>query len=102
MKLLKYTTNSYSDLLKSFFLKIDRIVRQVLYNTKFLNIPKVNYERELILSEGYNSQFGQDKFINEIIFKSKTGGTFVDIGAYDGVTINNTYYFEKKLGWVSY
>lgn len=47
----------------------------------------------------YKSQFGQEKFINEILFNNKRGGTFVDIGAHDGITCSNTWFFEKRLGW---
>lgn len=47
----------------------------------------------------YYSQFKQDKYVNETFFKNKKNGIFVDIGAYDGITINNSLYFEKNLGW---
>lgn len=47
----------------------------------------------------YFSQCGQDQFINEKIFKNKRGGVFLDIGANDGVSFSNTYFFEKELEW---
>ena len=47
----------------------------------------------------YYSQLGQDKFIHENFFPEKKEGVFVEIGAYDGITFSNTYFFEKKLGW---
>jgi FkbM family methyltransferase len=47
----------------------------------------------------YQSQYNQDKFIHENFFPEKKGGVFVEIGAYDGKTFSNTYFFEKKLGW---
>ena len=47
----------------------------------------------------YYSQSGQDKFINEKLFKEKRNGIFLDIGANDGITLSNTYFFEKELGW---
>ncbi|WP_413666206.1 FkbM family methyltransferase [Mucilaginibacter sp. Mucisp86] len=47
----------------------------------------------------YYSQYQQDKFLNEVLFKNKKNGVFVDIGANDGVTISNSYFFEKNLGW---
>ena len=47
----------------------------------------------------YYSQSGQDKYLNEFIFKSKRKGNFVDVGANDGITYSNTYFFEKELGW---
>lgn len=49
--------------------------------------------------DGYYSQKGQDKFLNELIFKRKKGGFFVEIGAHDGISFSNTYFFEKNLEW---
>jgi FkbM family methyltransferase len=46
----------------------------------------------------YNSQIGQDKFIDEF-FDKKEGLTFLDIGAHDGVSISNTYFLEKERNW---
>lgn len=48
-------------------------------------------------SESY-SQFGQDLFVLEHIFKGKTDGFFVDIGANHPIHCSNTYLLEKK-GW---
>jgi len=47
----------------------------------------------------YQSQYLQDKFINKYIFKNKQNGTFIEIGAYDGITFSNSYFFEKSLNW---
>lgn len=47
----------------------------------------------------YFSQHGQDKFLNEVLFKNKKQGVFLDIGANDGITFSNSYFFEKELGW---
>lgn len=46
----------------------------------------------------YHSQWNQDRFVHENFFSEKKDGFFVDVGAHDGITINNTYFFEK-LGW---
>ena len=51
------------------------------------------------MSERYYSQHGQDKVLDTLIFKQKKGGTFLDIGANDGVTYSNTYFLEKERGW---
>lgn len=48
---------------------------------------------------GYFSQAGQDRFLNKVVFKGKKGGIFVEIGAAEGITFSNTYFFEKELGW---
>lgn len=47
----------------------------------------------------YYSQEGQDEFLDTQIFKGHRGGVFVDVGAYNGVTINNTLFFEKEREW---
>jgi len=49
--------------------------------------------------ENYKSQHGQDKWLNENFFKNKKGGSFIEIGAYDGIAFSNTYYYEVELGW---
>jgi FkbM family methyltransferase len=47
----------------------------------------------------YYSQFGQDKHIINTIYKNKRKGYFVDIGAYDGIAMSNTYLLEKEYEW---
>lgn len=47
----------------------------------------------------YYSQDKQDKFLEENIFKGYKNGFFVDVGAHDGVSINNTLYFENNNNW---
>jgi FkbM family methyltransferase len=47
----------------------------------------------------YRSECGEDKWLDDNIFKGKRDGVFVEAGAIDGVNCSNTYYFEKKLGW---
>ncbi len=49
--------------------------------------------------EIFYSQSGQDRFLHEHVFKGKRNGVFVDIGAYDGITLSNSYFFEQTLGW---
>jgi FkbM family methyltransferase len=45
------------------------------------------------------SQDKQDEYLETNIFKGFKGGVFMDIGAHDGITLNNTLYFEKYNGW---
>ncbi|NCA74621.1 MAG: FkbM family methyltransferase [Gammaproteobacteria bacterium] len=47
----------------------------------------------------YSSQYGQDKFVAEHVFPGKEEGVFVDVGANDGVTLSNSYFFETKRRW---
>ena len=48
---------------------------------------------------GYASQWGQDMFVDQCVFGERRGGTFVDIGANDGLACSNTYFFETTRGW---
>jgi FkbM family methyltransferase len=47
----------------------------------------------------FYSQYGQDKWLYSNYFKDKLDGTFLEIGADDGVDKSNTKFFEE-LGWV--
>lgn len=47
----------------------------------------------------YYSQFRQDELINTKIFKNKSEGFFVDIGAYDGISQGSNSLFFEQLGW---
>lgn len=47
----------------------------------------------------YFSQNKQDKFLEESVFKGFKGGIFMDVGAHDGISINNTLFFEKNRDW---
>jgi FkbM family methyltransferase len=46
---------------------------------------------------GYKAQFGEDRLLDEY-FGGKRDGFFVEIGAYDGVRMSNTFFFEQQ-GW---
>lgn len=50
------------------------------------------------MSKIYFSQFNQDEIINTFLGDKKKG-VFIDIGAYDGVTFSNSYFFEKTNNW---
>ena len=64
-------------------------------------ISTITFATENVNTESYQyySQFGQDKFFHETFFTNKRNGIFVDIGAADGITYSNTYFFEKYLDW---
>jgi len=47
----------------------------------------------------FHSQENQDKYLETNIFKGFKNGFFVDVGAYDGIHINNTLYFEEINQW---
>lgn len=45
------------------------------------------------------SQIQQDIILDSQIFKSKTNGVFVEVGALDGFGASNTWFFEKERNW---
>jgi hypothetical protein len=45
------------------------------------------------------SQFGQDRFVVDVLLSGKRGGYFVEAGAGDGIWISNTLLLEKEFGW---
>ena len=45
------------------------------------------------------SQDKQDFFLQNYVFKGYKNGFFVDVGAHDGKSINNTLYFENTHNW---
>jgi FkbM family methyltransferase len=47
----------------------------------------------------FYSQAGQDKWVVTEVFNFKKKGFFLEIGAYDGRNLSNTYWLEKHLGW---
>lgn len=47
----------------------------------------------------FYAQYNQDQILENTIFKGFKNGVFVDIGAHDGKSINNTLYFEETHNW---
>jgi FkbM family methyltransferase len=46
----------------------------------------------------FNGQLMQDKIVHEVFFQNLQNGTYVDIGASDGITISNTKFYDD-IGW---
>jgi FkbM family methyltransferase len=47
----------------------------------------------------FYSQDNQDRYLETNIFRGHKNGFYVDVGAHDGLSINNTLYFEKNNNW---
>lgn len=47
----------------------------------------------------FYSQAGQDRWVAEQVFNYKPRGFFLEIGAFDGMFLSNTFWLEKNLGW---
>lgn len=51
----------------------------------------------IALNHLYKAQFGEDRILWQV-FRQRPTGYFIEIGAYDGVTLSNTYFLEQ-MGW---
>lgn len=47
----------------------------------------------------FYSQDEQDKFLETNVFKGLKNGVFIDVGAHNGINLNNTLYFEETNNW---
>ena len=47
----------------------------------------------------YHSQSGQDKYLDTEVFRGLRGGVFVEVGAWDGLDLSNTAFFEEDRSW---
>lgn len=45
----------------------------------------------------FKAQFGEDRVLWEV-FRHRRDGYFIEVGAYDGVTLSNTFFLEQ-MGW---
>lgn len=52
-----------------------------------------------LCSAEFYSQCKQDQYVYNKYFRGYRNGIFVDIGAHDGISLSNTYFFEKVMGW---
>lgn len=96
----KKIVSLYKQVLKKIlYLKEEPVIKKIKILVIFFcmqNILGYDYPK---IFKGYFSQKGQDRLLNEIIFKNKKNGTFIEIGAHDGISFSNTYFFEKNLNW---
>jgi len=76
--------------------------RTVLSRSPLSNIGCPEIEDFLVPiaeSKGHVSQVGQDAFIDWLLSARNTSGTFVDVGAHNGITFSNSFFLEKYRGW---
>lgn len=81
--------------------KLINLARAVLAPSAYaFNPPLVEpLTSEGVEQAGYCSQLGQDLLIDRHVFAGRHEGFFVDVGAHDGVTWNNTVFFERERRW---
>lgn len=61
--------------------------------------PTTSFDPVVINTPKYYSQYQQDEILNRDVFRNARNGIFLDIGAFDGINLSNTYFYEKELGW---
>ncbi len=67
--------------------KLKHNINIYFYNKNIRLLPEI---------ENGIGAYGQDIFVASLL-GHKINGVFFDIGANDGITINNSYYFEKIM-----
>lgn len=78
---------------------------RIIYRKLFIRRKKPTFINEIFAISSCRSaviksksQFYQDIFVLDF-FDFKQNGTFIDIGASDGVSLSNTYLLEKYYNW---
>lgn len=71
---------------------------KVVKSLKETDIYK-SYRQKRLTKSNSISQLGQDYWVINEVFLGKKNGYFVEVGAADGLHINNTYLLEKKYSW---
>jgi FkbM family methyltransferase len=74
---------------------IGRMFTRLKWNQVTREVPRIVRDEKF---PSYYGQYHQDRFVADL-FQNKRDGFFIDIGANDGISFSNTYYFEKTLGW---
>lgn len=69
---------------------------KLISDSSFYWYFKRKFRKSNISTHGF-SQYGQDLFVRKLL-EDENKGFFLDIGANDGISLSNTYFFEK-LGW---
>ena len=69
------------------------------WNQQFHNDRYIDQTDFNAVSGHFYSQYNQDRTLENCIFKGHKNGIFMDIGAHDGVNLNNTLFFHKTHNW---
>lgn len=70
-----------------------------MWNNQVSTIRYSNKSSFTPLKETFYSQYSQDRSLENCIFQGLKNGFFVDVGAHDGVDLNNTLFFETTHNW---
>jgi len=76
--------------------------RKLKYLKSLIKRFPIRFLQKRLIGKGipiYLGENDQDKWIIEDVYDHKRNGFFLELGAYDGFGISNTYILEKKYGW---
>lgn len=72
----------------------------VITDTRLTEAKRCEHNNmEHLMKKHSQSQQGEDAYIVKNFFKGLCGGIYVELGALDGVTYSNTYFFRHALEW---
>ncbi len=74
------------------------LIKNITLRGKLLQ-DRWELEKSVGMRPGYFSRGGQDWWLDEKVFKGKRGGTFVELGGFDGLIASNCLFFELVRGW---
>lgn len=72
------------------------------WNKEFITNRYTNQTNFNAVVGQFYSQYNQDRTLENCIFKGYKNGVFMDVGAHDGVDLNNTLFFEKTHNWTGF
>tara|TARA_X000001036_G_C20474538_1_gene723022 strand:- start:79 stop:777 length:699 start_codon:yes stop_codon:yes gene_type:complete len=67
----------------------------------YYNFKKIfNFKIPVILKKVFKKSYGRDNLDLKLEkYLNYSNGFFIELGAHDGITQSNTYYYEKKKNW---
>ena len=69
------------------------------WNKQIYCLRYENHSNFKAMKHTFYSQYSQDRSLAVCIFKNHKNGIFMDVGAHDGLDLNNTLYFETTHNW---
>ena len=97
---VRATFNAFSQSQSGLLQNLDASQAVEVFRTFLLNPPvpaSVPYPSS-VTSQTWFSQVEQDKAIDALL-QQQTNGFFIEVGAYDGISLSNSLFFEKSRNW---
>lgn len=70
-----------------------------MWNNQIHTTRHSNTNHFIASSDTFYSQYSQDRSLENTFFQGFKNGIFMDVGAHDGVDLNNTLFFETTHNW---